>query len=308
MHMATLLHDDIYQLVREPVDIAALARQVRAPEDGAVVTFDGFVRNESHNRPTLYLDYEAYESMALAKWQQLRNMSAAHAAMDERVESERLNPPQYKHQGALVVSHAITGVLDEHPAMTKLNVERSRLERDYFRALSMLYTALDRRERKRGPHAEAGLAPAAEPDHEIAMPESEQPSESPEVPVGRIGLLPDEKIDANSGENPANSLETNEPPRVPLPVPEPVEQAPEPLSTHTAAARFPDLSLDTAADPAPAPQIASEAEPEQTPQIASATDPAQDPRIVSAAFQPQNPAPDPDPRLDRAADLFLKAA
>ena len=69
--MATLLHDDIYQLVREPIDTAALARQVRAPEDGAVVTFDGFVRNQSHNRPTLYLDYEAYESMALAKMREI---------------------------------------------------------------------------------------------------------------------------------------------------------------------------------------------------------------------------------------------
>ena len=65
--MTTPLHDDIYKLVREPIDIAALARHVRAPEDGATVTFDGFVRNQSHNRLTLYLDYEAYESMALAK-------------------------------------------------------------------------------------------------------------------------------------------------------------------------------------------------------------------------------------------------
>jgi len=69
--MATFPYDDIYQLVREPIDIAALARHVRAPEDGAAVTFDGFVRNQSHNRPTLYLDYEAYESMALAKMREI---------------------------------------------------------------------------------------------------------------------------------------------------------------------------------------------------------------------------------------------
>src|ERR1700724_2789896 len=69
--MAILPHDDIYQLVREPIDIAALARPVRAPEDGAAVTFDGFVRNQSHNRPTLYLEYEAYESMALAKMREI---------------------------------------------------------------------------------------------------------------------------------------------------------------------------------------------------------------------------------------------
>jgi molybdopterin synthase catalytic subunit len=69
--MATLSHDDIYRLVREPIDMAVLVRHVRAREDGAVVTFDGFVRNQSHNRPTLYLDYEAYESMALAKMREI---------------------------------------------------------------------------------------------------------------------------------------------------------------------------------------------------------------------------------------------
>jgi molybdopterin synthase catalytic subunit len=69
--MATPLHEDIYQLVREPIDMVALARRIRAPEDGATVTFDGFVRNQSHNRPTLYLDYEAYESMAVAKMREI---------------------------------------------------------------------------------------------------------------------------------------------------------------------------------------------------------------------------------------------
>ena len=65
--MTTPFDEDLCQLVRDPIDMAALVRQVRAPEDGAMVTFDGFVRNQSHNRRTLYLDYEAYESMALQK-------------------------------------------------------------------------------------------------------------------------------------------------------------------------------------------------------------------------------------------------
>ncbi len=69
--MATFPQDDIYQLVREPIDMVALVRHVRAPEDGAIVTFDGFARNQSHNRPTLHLDYEAYESMALAKMREI---------------------------------------------------------------------------------------------------------------------------------------------------------------------------------------------------------------------------------------------
>ncbi|HTT34105.1 MAG TPA: molybdenum cofactor biosynthesis protein MoaE [Methylomirabilota bacterium] len=69
--MTTPLDDDVFQLVREPIDPAALVRHVRAPGDGAIVTFDGFVRNQSHNRRTLYLDYEAYESMALSKMREI---------------------------------------------------------------------------------------------------------------------------------------------------------------------------------------------------------------------------------------------
>lgn len=68
---AALNHDDVIELVREPIDPAPLIRRVRAPQDGAIATFDGFVRNQSHNRPTLYLDYEAYESMALTKMREI---------------------------------------------------------------------------------------------------------------------------------------------------------------------------------------------------------------------------------------------
>jgi molybdopterin synthase catalytic subunit len=70
----TLPIDDLFLLTREPIDHAALVVHVRAAEDGAVVAFDGCVRNHSHGRRTLYLDYEAYESMALAK---IREIAAA---------------------------------------------------------------------------------------------------------------------------------------------------------------------------------------------------------------------------------------
>ena len=69
--MTAALDNDIFQLVREPIDPGTLIRHVRAPEDGAIVTFDGFVRNQSHNRRTLYLNYEAYEPMALAKMREI---------------------------------------------------------------------------------------------------------------------------------------------------------------------------------------------------------------------------------------------
>lgn len=56
---------DIVQIVRAPIDVAALAGRLRRGEDGAVVVFEGIVRNHSGGRPTLYLEYEAYEPMAL---------------------------------------------------------------------------------------------------------------------------------------------------------------------------------------------------------------------------------------------------
>lgn len=58
---------DLLLLVRDPIDHQALVEHVREPQDGAVVTFDGCVRNHSHGRGTLCLDYEAYEAMALGK-------------------------------------------------------------------------------------------------------------------------------------------------------------------------------------------------------------------------------------------------
>ncbi len=41
------------------------------PEDGAVTIFDGMVRNHSRGRTTLYLEYEAYEAMAVKKMEEL---------------------------------------------------------------------------------------------------------------------------------------------------------------------------------------------------------------------------------------------
>jgi molybdopterin synthase catalytic subunit len=65
--MSALANSDLTLLVREPINASALVAHVRAASDGAVVTFDGCVRNQSHGRCTLYLDYEAYETMAIAK-------------------------------------------------------------------------------------------------------------------------------------------------------------------------------------------------------------------------------------------------
>jgi molybdopterin converting factor subunit 1 len=58
-------------IVRTPIHAGEVAEQVKAPADGAVVVFDGIVRNNSRGKPTLYLVYEAYENMALAKMREI---------------------------------------------------------------------------------------------------------------------------------------------------------------------------------------------------------------------------------------------
>jgi molybdopterin synthase catalytic subunit/molybdopterin converting factor small subunit len=55
----------VIALTRERIDAEAIVAAAKRGEDGAVVVFDGIVRNNSRGRQTLHLDYEAYEEMAV---------------------------------------------------------------------------------------------------------------------------------------------------------------------------------------------------------------------------------------------------
>jgi molybdopterin synthase catalytic subunit/molybdopterin converting factor small subunit len=52
-------------IVREKIDTQAVLAKLKQPSDGAAVVFEGVVRDNTRGRRTLYLDYEAYEEMAL---------------------------------------------------------------------------------------------------------------------------------------------------------------------------------------------------------------------------------------------------
>jgi molybdopterin synthase catalytic subunit len=54
---------DLVRLVREPIDLAGLTPA--NPCDGALCLFVGVVREENEGRRVSYLEYEAYEEMAL---------------------------------------------------------------------------------------------------------------------------------------------------------------------------------------------------------------------------------------------------
>ncbi len=68
---AAAVGEDLFEIVRTPIAAEAIVGQMKTPESGAVVVFDGIVRNHSSGKPTLYLEYEAYEPMALKKMREI---------------------------------------------------------------------------------------------------------------------------------------------------------------------------------------------------------------------------------------------
>lgn len=60
------------ELTRDVIDAKNIGNTLKAAPDGAVCIFDGIVRNNTRGRETLFLDYSAYEEMAL---QQMRALA-----------------------------------------------------------------------------------------------------------------------------------------------------------------------------------------------------------------------------------------
>jgi molybdopterin synthase catalytic subunit len=60
-----------FEISKEPIDTQAVIDKVVQREAGAITTFIGTVRELTHGKKTLYLIYEAYESMAVKKLEQI---------------------------------------------------------------------------------------------------------------------------------------------------------------------------------------------------------------------------------------------
>lgn len=52
---------------RDRIDAQSIVERLKLGDDGAVVIFEGVVRNQTRGRRTLYLEYEAYAEMALQR-------------------------------------------------------------------------------------------------------------------------------------------------------------------------------------------------------------------------------------------------
>lgn len=62
---------DFFELTTDVIDVGQVARRVVPRECGATVTLDGYAREWTAGRKTLYLVYEAYDAMALTEMQRL---------------------------------------------------------------------------------------------------------------------------------------------------------------------------------------------------------------------------------------------
>jgi molybdopterin synthase catalytic subunit len=96
----------IGQLTREPIDIAALIRDVAGPAHGAILLFLGVVREVNEGRNVTGIEYSAYEAMAASELQDIANEAGHRFGSDGVVITHRL--------GELGLEEASVGIAVAH--------------------------------------------------------------------------------------------------------------------------------------------------------------------------------------------------
>ena len=89
-------------IVHEPIDTEGVLQRIKRGEDGAAVVFEGVVRNETRGRKTLYLDYEAYEQMALDQMEGLAEQALMQFEVREVALVHRLGRLEISETSVLI--------------------------------------------------------------------------------------------------------------------------------------------------------------------------------------------------------------
>ena len=90
-------------LTRNRIDAEKTIAAAKSGEDGAVVVFDGIVRNHTRGRRTLHLDYEAYEEMALRQMRELGLKARERFAIRQVTMLHRLGRLEIGETSVLIV-------------------------------------------------------------------------------------------------------------------------------------------------------------------------------------------------------------
>ncbi len=92
-----------FALTREPIDTTGIAKQLLQGLDGALVNFEGVVRNNTKGRPTEFLDYECYEPMAVKTMAGIGGELAATHAISRIAMVHRLGRMQVGETSVAVI-------------------------------------------------------------------------------------------------------------------------------------------------------------------------------------------------------------
>ena len=91
------------RIQREIIVTEAELARLKRGEDGAAVVFEGVVRNQTRGRKTLYLEYEAYESMALEQMEALSEEALKQFAIRDVALVHRLGRLEIGETSVLIV-------------------------------------------------------------------------------------------------------------------------------------------------------------------------------------------------------------
>jgi molybdopterin synthase catalytic subunit len=90
-------------IVRKKIDTQELLDKIKRPEDGAVAVFEGIVRDHTRGRGTLYLEYEAYEPMALREMEKLAEQALERFAVRQVALVHRLGRLEHSETSVLII-------------------------------------------------------------------------------------------------------------------------------------------------------------------------------------------------------------
>src|SRR5208283_3496776 len=92
-----------FALTRQPIDPRAIETALLQGCDGAIVTFQGVVRNNTRGRATLRLEYECYEAMAIRKMAEIGRAIAGEFAISRIAMVHRLGTMEIGEASVVVI-------------------------------------------------------------------------------------------------------------------------------------------------------------------------------------------------------------
>jgi molybdopterin synthase catalytic subunit len=95
-----------FAITRQAIDTQQLVNKMQRPDDGAVVVFEGVVRNNTKGRRTEYLEYECYEQMALEQMARIGLQIASDFAVGRLGIVHRLGRLEIGEASVVVVTTA----------------------------------------------------------------------------------------------------------------------------------------------------------------------------------------------------------